>query len=69
MAQYRFEILGEDNQLVGMASQDCVDDLTALQVARTMCRSNAVRILRGNREVAHLNCGDTDHTSGQREPG
>ncbi len=52
-----------------MEDHDCKDDLSALEFARTLCRDFAVHIWDGARLVAHVNCGDAMHTSGQAQSG
>lgn len=69
MALYRFEILDEAGKPMGVATHDCKDDLTALEFARTLCKDSAVHVWDGTRLVAHLNCGDTLHSSGQAQSG
>jgi hypothetical protein len=54
MASYRFLILGEHNESVGLNIQTCEDDSAARDAAQKLSRNNSVEIWDGTRLVAHL---------------
>ena len=60
MASYRFLLLGEHHEAVGLDIQICKDDLDAFNAAQKLCKNNAVEIWDGSRLVGHLNPGDQE---------
>jgi hypothetical protein len=69
MISYRFFRLHDDRNVIGHETRGCKDDLSALDVAWTLCAKSAVEIWDGLRIVAHVNRGGIDHTCAQAQPG
>lgn len=58
MATYRFMFLNLQDRVVDGDLQDCVDDLAALDRARTLSRSHVIEIWQDARHVAKVKLGD-----------
>lgn len=55
--------------MTGHELRACRDDLSALDVALSLCAQSAIEIWDGLRLVAHVNRGGTDHTWQQPQSG
>jgi hypothetical protein len=58
MATYRFMLLNASGRVVDGDLQDCVDDLAALERARTLSRSHVIDIWQDARHIAKVKQGD-----------
>ena len=54
MGHYRFYLLDSDSRSIEERERRCANDLTALELARSLCRDGPVQVWVDSRLVAHL---------------